>query len=541
MNIFQSIGGSKPQYTKFDLSHEHKTTCKIGTLNPILCREVLPGDKFNVQHEIFMRLMPMISPVMHRMNVYTHSFFVPNRLVWNEWEDFITGGEDGLAAPVFPQIALTENVVAKMGKGSLSHRLGIPVPVTDDTNCTISALAHRAYALIWNEWYRDQNLQDKINVIKDSGIQSESDSLDILDLQKRNWEKDCFTSALPFAQKGDAVLLPLNGTITSDVTYKPGTAVQKVVLANGSDADNGTIEAMIEGGQTKLVNKSTDFPGTTERVNLDPNGTLEVQSDLSAVTGSTNINDLREAFQVQKYLERLARGGSRYTEYNKSMFGVKSKDERLQRPEYIGGGAAPVMISEVLQTSQTQTTPQGTMTGHGTAVGQSNGFNYYCPEHGFIITLLSVMPRSAYQNGLPKQYKKFDKLDYGNPLFAHLGEEPVKNQELFWQQNPNDSEQPLEDNGTFGYQSKFYDYRYFPSVASGEFTDTLAFWGMQRIFTSLPGLNNDFIECNNADGMKRIFAVTDPTKDELIVQCFNSVIASRPLPFDASPGMIDHF
>lgn len=541
-NIFQNAGFSKLNRSTFDLTHEVKMSAKMGKLIPFYLQEVVPSDTFTVTSEMLVRFMPTIAPLMHRVNVFTHFFFVPHRLVWNEFQEFITGGDDGKATPDFPRINVqTDGEGVTLGvdyvsKGSLYDYLGLPV--NTDVNSPgqiyapihISALPFRGYQLIWNEFYRDQNLQEKVDFSLASGLIDGEEAEEIMAIKNRNWEKDYFTSCLPFAQKGDDVYLPLSGNAPVNVNNSADRG--NWLDTAGDDAPNGELTTSFGGGT--YVNEGSSLTG----VKYDPNGTLD--ADLSQATMAT-INDVRTGFSVQRFLERLARGGSRYTEVIKSFFDVNSSDARLQRPEYLGGGMAPVIISEVLQTSSSDdVSPQGNMSGHAISVGESNNFTKFFEEHGYIIGIMSVVPRTAYQEGIPKTFRRFDKFDFYWPTFAHLGEMEVKKEEVNVDFYAGDDDPGSVNLQTFGYQSRYADYRSAFSRVAGEFRDNLAFWHMGRILDS-PGnieLNDDFVTCQPR---KDVFAVTDPDVDELYIQVVNKVIAKRPMPFNAEPGLIDHF
>lgn len=502
-NIFDSIKIRKPQSSAFDLSHERKMSCKMGTLNPIFFQEVVPGDKFSVNSEIFMRMAPMVAPVMHRVNVFTHFFFVPNRLIWNEWQDFITGGPDGTLFPVLPTVEVNNDNISTFAKGTLADYLGVPDmsgEIQPGDTLKISALPFRAYQLIYNEYYRDQNLTSKIDFAVTSGACSALDQAKITPMRKRAWEKDYFTSALPWAQRGPEVSVPVEWEYLNQTTVKnsDGTAPSASALATTS-----------AGGLT---------------VNSEASRIENLANDIDL-----SINALRAAVKLQEWLEKNARGGARYIEQILVHFGVKSSDARLQRPEYLGGGKQPVVISEVLNNSATATEPQGNMSGHGISVGKSNSFSRSFEEHGIIIGIMSVLPRTAYQQGLDKYWRKTSKLEFYWPEFANLGEQPVGTWELYC--NPNEADSIL---GTFGYQSRYAEYKYKQSSVHGDFKDDFEFWHMGRIFTGLPALNTSFIEANPTD---RIFAVQDGS-DQLYVQIYNNVRAVRPIPYHGIPSLL---
>lgn len=505
MNIFSSTAGRKPKRNKFDLSHEKKMSLKMGTLTPFMLQEIIPGDSFKVKTEMLMRLQPMLAPIYHRVRVKTDYFFVPNRLVWDNWQKFITGGEKGTDTSVHPYLKMNEANKDLFQKGTLCDYFGIPIidqSLTVSSETKINALPFRAYQLIYNEYYRDQNLVDEVPITKGDG-EVTSYSL-ITTLRKRAWEKDYFTSCLPWAQKGEKIELP------TDINYKPTTDLTKM---DGSAPAGGALTSTMAG---KLVEA-----GANE---------LRVENIESL---GTTINDLRVAVRLQEWLEKNARAGSRYIESILAHFGILSSDARLQRPEYLGGSINPVVISEVLSTYQQADDsgyPQGTMAGHGISTGGNGGFKRKFEEHGFVIGIMTILPRTAYQQGIPKLYQRFDKFDYAWPSFAQLGEQEVKNNELYY-----DPEDSGEYNDTvFGYQSRYAEYKYQPSTVHGDFRDNLAFWHMGRIFENKPVLNESFI---TADPTKRIFAIEDPEEDEILCQLYNRVDALRPLPYFNSPTL----
>ena len=522
MSIFSKVAMPRPQTNTFDLSHDRKFSGRIGELMPISVMEVVPGDKFNIKATNLTRFAPLITPIMHQASVYCHFFFVPNRILWPNWENFITGGEDGLADPTFPTVDLT--IPTQYGIHTLADYLGLP---TGNQLQNVSALPFAAYQKIYQDYYRDENLITKTDVTLSDGTQSGLDTIELAEMKKRAWQHDYFTSALPWTQRGPEATIPL-GT-TAPIIYEDGTLNHIKNSATGA-----TINSMTFDGASAF---NTDGPGRLQAsvpsstfINIDNSESLF--ADLSTATASS-INDLRRAFRLQEWLERNARGGARYIEIITAHFGVRSSDARLQRPEFLGGSSTPITISEVLQTSNTagatgdKATPQGNMAGHGVSVGSSNYVSYRAEEHGYIIGIMSVMPKTAYQQGVPKHWKKLDKFDYYWPSFANIGEQPIYNEELYHQNNPADAE-------VFGYTPRYAEYKYIPSTVHGEFRDTLKFWHMGRIFQTKPVLNQDFIECDSTE-VDRVFAVEDDATEHLYVYLHNEVKATRLMPYFGTP------
>lgn len=499
--LFSSVKAGKPRRNVFDLSHEKKLSMNPGTLVPVLCCESLPGDKFRVTTEQIIRMAPMVAPVMHRVNVYMHYFFVPNRLVWDNWQTFITGGVDGKQAPLIPKLGINDVTKIHFGLGSLADYLGInPVLTTESvTNgWSINALPFRAYQQIWNDYYMDQNLQQPVGVLKTDGTITDPEMTAICTLRKRNYEKDYFVSSLPWTQRGDDVNIPI------DPVYK---LPAKAYIAGGTGAQ-GAMSASAGDIQSNSIN---------------------VEIDNIESLGST-INDLRTSIRLQEWLEKNARAGSRYIEQILAHFGVRTPDYRLQRSEYLGGGKVPIQISEVLANFGSDTIPQGNMAGHGLGVGNASGFTYSCYEHGYIFGIMSIMPKAGYMTGIHRMFRKDSKFDWAFPEFANLGEQPVWSHELAhaWA----DPQAPTVAN-VFGYQSRFAEYKYFPSTVHGEMRTDLDHWHWDRKFASVPQLNESFIQCNPDE---RIFAVDDlGASHKFYVQLYNNVKAIRPLPVYGTP------
>lgn len=516
MNIFNSIQLPKVGSNQFDLSHDLKMSFSMGELIPTAVIEALPGDHFEISCENLLRFAPLISPVMHKVRVTTHYFFVPNRLLWAQWEDFITGNAD-IEAPY-----LRINDEQQFVEGGIGDYLGYPTgPVPE--NFRLSPMPLAAYFKIYDEYYRDQNLQTEkflplVPGPNETGVYA--DAVDPLSAGalplRRAWQHDYFTAALPFAQKGDTVQLPLTQatTIPVEATNAAGFPLLRD-NATGNPLVSGAVSASVSGADPIIV-----AGGNTAY--YDPNGhlTVDIQSD------AVDITTVRRAFRLQEFLERAARGGTRYTEQILSMFDQRSSDARLQRPEYIGGSKQNMVISEVLATAETTAAgvSVGTMAGHGISVGGGNTFRYKCEEHGYVIGIINVQPDTAYQQGAHRQFTRFDRLDYAWPTFANIGEQEVLNKEIF-AAAPNPEE-------IFGYVPRYAEYKYLPSRVAGEMKTSLDFWHLGRIFSTLPVLNDEFVQCNPDT---RIFAVEDPAVDHLYSHIFNHIKVRRKLPKFGTP------
>jgi len=519
-NPFSTISLNRPKRNVFDLSHDVKLSFEMGRLVPTCLVDCVPGDKFEITPNTMLRFLPLVSPVMHRVNVTTDFFFVPNRILWPNWEDFITGKDDALVPPFYYH----DGVPA----GSIGDYFGIPLDLPTGSNVLkISAFPFNAYQKVWDEYYRDQNLQTEVWTPLVDGLNADYEAFSKVDPYKRAWMHDYFTSCLPFAQAGDAVTLPLTTTDGVEVYLDEATEGTPQLIKELNDHDT-TLTGPLNSGALGELRGGT--LGGDDAV-LDPNGTLKVDVNSDAV----DINTLRRAFRLQEWLEKNARGGRRYVEHILAHFGKRVQDYRLQRPELIGRVFQSMSISEVLATAQTivleETTPVGNMAGHGVSVGGGQKLYYNCPEHGWIIGLINVQPVTSYQQGLHRSFSRETALDYFWPTFAHIGEQEVKNKELYIDAvgagtGVNDLD------GTFGYLPRYSEYRYMNSRVAGEMRNSLSFWHMGRIFEAQPVLNEEFI---SADPTTRVFAVEDEPQ-HIVGWIHNQIKAVRPMPKYGMPS-----
>lgn len=515
--------------SSFNIQTAHKTTFDAGYLVPIYVDEVLPGDTFNLRMTAFTRLATPLYPTMDNLYLDSFFFFVPNRLIWSNWQKFM-GQQDNPGDSISYVVPTTSSPSGGYAVGSVQDYMGLPTQGqgTPGNNIHHNVLHLRAYNLIWNEWFRDQNLQNSVVVNKGDGPDLYTD----YSLLRRGKRHDYFTSALPWPQKGSAVSLPLG---TSAPIMSPASAVTLPVYNNGagvwqsqpgfSYATNTGSAAILQ----KAVGATVTAPFNTG-----------LYADLSTATAAT-INQLRQSFQIQKLLERDARGGTRYTEIIRSHFGVISPDARLQRPEYLGGGSTPIQINPIAQTSGTNasgtSTPLGNLAAMGTGLANGHGFTQSFTEHGVIIGLVSVRADLTYQQGLRRMWSRSTRYDFYFPAFAMLGEQAVLNKEIYVTGT-------TTDNDVFGYQERWAEYRYNPALVTGLFKSTSAGtidgWHLAQKFTSLPTLNSTFIQENPP--ISRIVAVgSSANGQQFLCDTFFSNRIARPMPLYSVPGLIDHF
>lgn len=483
--------------SKFNLSHTKLLSFDMGHLVPIGLQETLPGDTFQMSSSALIRCSPLVAPVMHPVHVRIHHWFVPHRLVWTGFEDFITGGSDGMDTSTIP----TRTFPTGPAIGTLSDYLGVPAGVN---NIEVSALPYRGYALIWNEFYRDQDLQTPLDIDLDDG----PDTFTNITLQNCAWEKDYFTSARPWEQKGPSITIPI------------GTTAPVLGIGSSTGDFSDTSGAVFEsGGGTPTYSSSRRTNTASPEIFVEgladgPGAHPNIRADLSEASAVT-INVLREAFALQRFAEARARFGSRYVEYLRYL-GVRSSDARLQRPEYLGGGRQTIQFSEVLATSDTEDNPIGAMKGHGIGAMRSNRFRRFFEEHGYIFSLMSIKPRTLYTQGIPRHWNRRNREDFWQRELQHIGQQEILKKEIFYAADGT-------GNDVWGYQDRYDEYRRGYSQVSGDFrTSNLNYWHMARIFESAPALNGAFVA---SDPTNRIFASS--VLDTMYAMINHSVVARR--------------
>lgn len=534
----------------FDRSSSLKTSFNAGDIVPFYVDEVLPGDTFNVKTSKVVRLQTMLTPVMDNIYLDTYFFFVPNRIVWSHWKEF--NGENTESAWIpqteyeVPQIQSPEG---GWQVGTIADYFGLPTGVA---NLSVNALPFRAYALIMNEWFRDENLQDPLVVpVDDATVTGVNTDTFVTDVAKGGKPyiaakyHDYFTSCLPSPQKGPDVTLPVG--------------VSAPVVGNGYvlgvTNKSGSLGGLYSGGEQSISYKDgygikvvdapvvakNNFNGllgvpTADQLGQNPEYS-GLMADLSSVSGAT-INQLRMAFQIQKLYERDARGGTRYIEILKSHFGVTSPDARLQRPEYLGGNRVPINVNQIVQQSATEegTTPQGTPVGLSLTTDTNSDFTKSFTEHGFVIGVMVARYDHTYQQGVERMWSRKDRFDYYWPVFANIGEQAVKNKEIYAQGTAQDDE-------VFGYQEAWADYRYKPNRVTGEMRSTYAqsldIWHLGDDYSALPSLSADWIREDKAN-IDRVLAVQSSVSNQFFCDIYVKNKTTRPMPMYSIPGLIDH-
>jgi hypothetical protein len=507
--VFRNVPVNRPRANAFDLSHEKKLSFQIGQLVPIFMQDIVPSDRFRVSTETLVRFAPLLAPIMHRVDVFVHYFFVPYRIIWDDFESFITGGEDGTDATVLPYRTYSNANKAYFDKGTVMDYLGIPptaATITQDID--ISVLPLRAYLKIYNDYYRNPEFETEKDIDSDSNGDCTTWANNYPFCYNRYLERDYFTSCLTAAQRGNPVELDL------DLEYSTG---------NGASHTRNTGTGAIMNGIPTSID--TDAAGNTEI------GAIDTMIDVTDHTHAVlEIAELRRAARLQEWMEKQNIGGGRYRETVLLHFGQRTSDHRLDRVEYLGGGRQPVQISEVLSTAETLvpssdalSTPPGSMAGKGISIGKSNRFEKTFEEHGLVMGIISVMPRTAYQEGIDRYWRKSDKTEFLWPAFAQLGEQEVLQSEIYWDPTGTDKDD------TFGYQQRYAEYKWAKSTYHGDFIDDFDYWHMGRQLGSAPTLNQAFGKCESTD-YDRIFAVTTGSVHKLYAQIYNDVQAIRPLP-----------
>lgn len=529
---FAMVPRSDVPRSSFNAQKTYKTTFDSGYLIPVYVDEVLPGDTFNLKMTAFSRLTTPIFPIMDNLHMDSFFFFVPNRLVWSNWQRFMGERDPDPDSSIDYLIPQMVSPAGGYAANTLQDYMGLPTAgqIQPGNSYSHSAMFTRAYNLIWNEWFRDQNLQDSVKVDKGDGPDDPADYV----LLKRGKRHDYFTSALPWPQKGESVGIP----ITSDATFsaQADDLMGTIQLTNTMPGNIVTWSGGAVGPGFRQATTGTSPSYTAIQTEVPVSGTVSGDLHLSELSAAT-INQLRQSFQIQKFIERDARGGTRYTEIIRSHFGVVSPDARLQRPEYLGGGTTPVNISPVAQTSETGQSPLGTLAAFGTTVLNHHGFSHSFTEHGMIIGLVMVRADLTYQQGLDRMWSRNTRYDYYFPVFSHLGEQAILNKEIYTQGTD-------DDDGVFGYQERWAEYRYKPSKITGQFRSTflnpLDAWHLSQKFENLPVLNDEFISENPP--LDRILAVGPAALgQQFYFDAFFNVNMVRPMPMYSVPGLIDHF
>lgn len=496
--------------SKFSLSHYRLFSGRMGYMMPIGITECLPGDTFQQATSVFLRCSPLVTPVMHPVHVTVHHWFIPTRLLWDDWEDFITGGPDGMNASIMPTIKAPAE--GGFAVGSLADYMAVPSGIP---NLEVCALPFRAYALLYNECYRDQDLEQELPLSLESGLDSTTNTT----LQRCDWARDYFTTARPWPQKGPAVSVPVNASGSADLVIK-GTGAPSFSINTGAIPGSGQLRVPVP---PQSPFSSVQAATTNPPIQSGNEGLLQWKNPALAgtITGldvaSVDINQLREAFALQRFEEHRALYGSRYVEYLRYL-GVKSSDARLQRPEYLGGSRQTIQFSEVLQTAPGGEDPVGALKGHGIGAMRTNRYRRFFEEHGYVLTVMMVRPISVYMQGLSRMWNRRVKEDYYQRELQHIGQQEVLTKELY----AGNEQGPTSDDVVFGYQNRYDEYRWHESYVSGEFRNVLNSWHMARDFANEPTLNADFI---NAVPTTRIFAAQQ--NDTLYCMANHSIQARR--------------
>lgn len=569
MSIFSKVAAKVPKSSVFNLSHESKLSCNIGDLIPILCQEVLPSDKFKISTELLVKLAPLKAPMMHKIKAYVHYFFVPTYQINTVFQDFINPRVNVDNSVILPfcypsQIKDYGQIGGTSGglTGSLADYLGLPIyqnsymsQFGESTTKTAHLLIDpfRVYQHIYNEYYRDQNLEFNSGSVTDPlfdiekfrnlsgpvGLEmSPNQLINLLKIRKRAWAKDYFTSALPSPQAGDDVLIPLSGEVVADGNFALGGSFgtaqgeldyldQLNMGLESYDVDSGNfgVDFNVDG-----VSTGSDTMGSTQ---------LTYKSGLKTINGTATINDLRRAMALQRFKELAERGGTRYSEMVRNFFGAFLKDYWVDRPIFLGGMSKNITVSEVIQQSastdvlidtESATAYLGERGGIANAYGKTKTVSFTSPCHGYIMGILSLRPEAVYHQGVERMWWRHSLFDWAFPQFARMGEQEINNVEIFASGDPD------YDEGVFGYTPRYAEYKVGHSHIAGEFRRSLNYWTMSRFFTQAPTLSKEFVQMSKIN--YEPFAITDPSVEHCYVDLYNKIIARRPLPYFGSPSVI---
>lgn len=566
MNIFNSVKVKKPKRNNFNLSHSVRLSLQMGNLVPTLCLPILPGDTCTISNDIVVRLAPQLAPVMADVNIYCHYFFVPWRIIWDDYAKFLTGGESGVESVSFPRIKfgvgeIPDTTRYLMTEGSLMDYLGYPLPCSNRfgeragkivTEYSVSQLPLRAYQLIYNEYYRDQNVDNEYPILRTSGsIDSDSAAAHLMmHMRTRAWAKDYFTSALPEPQRGpDVPLFDVDGdSDPARVVFDPSG---RTIIRNGtgSNVDNNsylTANVSSSDGNQTVLNASANS-GSSNPANVDNSSNLKIEGgnlDFQAPT----MNDLRRRMSLQRFLEISNRAGNRLKEFLIGHFGSVVPDSTLQRPLYLGGGSQKILFTDVIQNSASvmsgnegfDDTALGQTAGYGICTGNNGKFRHHFTEHGYVMCIMSIRPRAEYFQGLDKHLQKFDRFDHAFPEFARLGEQEILNKELFF--DPTSMSSSMDFEGTFGYTPRYAEYKFMNNRICGEFRSSLSYWHLARTFggPTPPTLSTEFIHVNPQDD-NRIFAVGTSALDPVehyYSSVYHKIIVKRCLPKYGNPSFL---
>lgn len=565
MNIFNSIPLKRVKRNNFNLSHIVRTSLQMGNLTPTLCLPVLPNDTFTVSNNVVIRLAPQLAPVMADVDVYCHYFFVPWRIIWDEYSDFMTGGEKGVSSVVFPRIkfpvgdySANPELASFFNEGSLFDFLGYPLIFSDEYGSdagkvakefSVSELPLRAYAKIYNEYYRDQNFEEEIPINPGSGSHNFTETSlfpHMYQMRTRAWAKDYFTSALPEPQRGPDVPL-FDVDASSDparVVFDNSGRTEVVSAANNVPAaPNMFLNTAGLNGRTVVAASSTS--GESSGANIDNSANLKIEGgnlDFQAPT----MNDLRRRMSLQRFLEISNRSGARLKEFILGHFGAVIPDSTLQRPLYLGGGAQKILFTDVIQNSASvsddntgfDNTSLGQTAGYGICTGSTGRFRHHFTEHGYVMCIMSIRPRADYYPALDRHLTKFDRFDHAFPEFANLGEQEILNRELYF--NPTKVVPGEDPNGTFGYTPRYAEYKFMNNRIHGAFRTSLSYWHLARRFDGAPGLNEGFVHVNPSDD-NRIFAVQSTDSDPVehyYASIRHNIIVKRCLPKYGVPSFL---